>query len=113
MTKKRVITQIAEVDKLLGKLFPDDWIASLLWTDEEKSRNSYFEGKDKISDAENKLFVLFPKTIMQGDHLMILSALSIYSICIDTPVEKYVNPRNNPQTQVKKDTNQFVIKKNN
>lgn len=51
MTKKRVITQIAEVDKLLEKLFPDGWIDSLVWTDDEKSRNSYFEGKDKISDA--------------------------------------------------------------
>lgn len=69
MTKKRVITQIAEVDKLLEKLFPDGWIDSLVWTDDEKSRNSYFEGKDKISDAENQLFVLFSKTIMQGDHL--------------------------------------------
>ncbi len=26
MTNKRVITQIAEVDKLLEKLFPDGWI---------------------------------------------------------------------------------------
>lgn len=69
MTNKRVITQIAEVDKLLEKLFPDGWIDSLIWTDEEKSRSSYFEGKEKISDAKNKLFVLFSKTIMQGDHL--------------------------------------------
>lgn len=69
MTKKRVITQIAEVNKLFGKIFPDGWIDSLIWTDEKKSRSSYFEGKDKISDTENQLFVLFSKTIMQGDHL--------------------------------------------
>lgn len=69
MSKKRVITQVVEVDKLLEFFFPDGWIDSLIWTDEGKSRSSYFEGKDKISDAKNKLFVLFSKAIMQGDHL--------------------------------------------
>lgn len=59
MSKKRVITQVVDVDKLLEFFFPDGWIDSLIWTDEGKSRSSYFEGKDKISDAKNKLFVLF------------------------------------------------------
>lgn len=63
----------------------------------------YFAVRDKYDKTKCWLFGI----------LMILSALSIYSICRDTPVEKNVNTRNNPKTQVKKDNNQFVIKKNN
>lgn len=47
MTNKRVITQIAEVDKLLEKLFPDGWIDSLIWTDEEKAEAAILKVKRK------------------------------------------------------------------
>lgn len=57
----------------------------------------YFAVRDKYDKTKCWLFGI----------LMILSALSIYSICRDTPVEKNVNPKNKPQTQVKKDNNQF------
>ena len=63
----------------------------------------YFAVRDKYDKTKCWLFGI----------LIILSALSIYSICRDTPVEKNVNTRNNPKTQVKKANNQFVIKKNN
>lgn len=63
----------------------------------------YFAVRDKYDKTKCWLFGI----------LMILSALSICIICRDTPVEKNVNPRNNLQTQVKKDNNQFVIKNNN
>ena len=63
----------------------------------------YFVVRDKYDKTKCWLFGI----------LMILSALSIYCICRDTPVEKNINPRNNLQTQVKNDNNQFVIKNNN
>lgn len=69
MTKKRAISLIEKVDELFKSLFPDGWIDSLEWSDEEKSRKSFFLGKGKISDAESKLFVLFSNLVMQGDHL--------------------------------------------
>lgn len=69
MTKKRAIPLIEKVNELLKSLFPDGWIDSLEWSDEEKSRKSFFIGKGKISDAESKLFVLFSNLVMQGDHL--------------------------------------------
>ena len=69
MTKKRAISLIEKVDELFKNLFPDGWIDSLKWSDEEKSRKSFFLGKGKISDAESKLFVLFSNLVMQGDHL--------------------------------------------
>lgn len=63
----------------------------------------YFAVRDKYDKTKCRLFGI----------LMILSAFSIYCICRDTTVEKNVNPRNNLQTQVKKDNNQFVLKNNN
>lgn len=63
----------------------------------------YFAVRDKYDKTKCRLFGI----------LMILSAFSIYCICRDTTVEKNVNPRNNLQTQVKKDNNQFVFKNNN
>ena len=63
----------------------------------------YFAVRDKYDKTKCWLFGI----------LMILSALSICIICRYTPVEKNANPRNNPQTQVKKGNNQFVIKNNN
>lgn len=69
MTKKRAISLIEKVNELFKSLFPDGWIDSLEWSDEEKSRKSFFLGKGKISDAESKLFVLFSNLVMQGDHL--------------------------------------------
>ena len=69
MTKKRAISLIEKVNELFKSLFPDGWIDSLKWSDEEKSRKSFFLGKGKISDGESKLFVLFSNLVMQGDHL--------------------------------------------
>ena len=56
MTKKRAISLIEKVNELFKSLFPDGWIDSLEWSDEEKSRKSFFLGKGKISDAESKLW---------------------------------------------------------
>lgn len=36
MTKKRAISLIEKVDELFKSLFPDGWIDSLEWSDEEK-----------------------------------------------------------------------------
>ena len=66
MTKKRAIPLIEKVNELFKSLFPDGWIDSLEWSDEEKSRKSFFIGKGKISDAESKLFVLFSNLCLQS-----------------------------------------------
>ena len=69
MVRNRELRLISDVEKLLDAAFPDGWIDSLDWPDEEKSKISFFEGQKKIEDFENSLFVLFAKTVIQGDHL--------------------------------------------
>lgn len=69
MVRNRELRLISDVEKLLDTTFPDGWIDSLDWSDEEKSKASFFEGQKKIEDFEKSLFVLFSMTVLQGDHL--------------------------------------------
>lgn len=69
MDRKRALKLISDVEKLLDETYPEGWIDSLDWSDEEKSKASFFEGQKKIEDLEKSLFVLFSMTVLQGDHL--------------------------------------------
>ena len=79
MTKKRAIPLIEKVNELFKSLFPDGWIDSLEWSDEEKSRKSIFIGKGKISDAESqgrRIKLNFPSTAyLSSPHSIPLSVV--------------------------------------
>ena len=74
MVKNRNLKLISDVEDLLSENFPEGWMDLLDWSNEEKSKASFFEGQKKIEELENSLFVLFSKTIIQGDHLRFSSS---------------------------------------
>lgn len=74
MVKNRTLRLISDVETLLEMRFPAGWIDSLNWSDEEKSKTSFFEGQKRLEELENSLFVLFSKTVIQGDHLRFSSS---------------------------------------
>lgn len=74
MIKNRTLRLISDVETLLEKSLPSGWIDSLNWADEEKSKTSFIEGQKRLEKLENSLFVLFSKTIIQGDHLRFSSS---------------------------------------
>lgn len=74
MVRNRTLRLISDVESLLEKRLPSGWIDSLNWADEEKSKTSFFEGQQKLENLENSLFVLFSKTVIQGDHLRFSSS---------------------------------------
>lgn len=74
MVKNRTLRLISDVETLLEESFPVGWIDSLNWADEEKSKTSFFEGQERLEKLENSLFVLFSKTVIQGDHLRFSSS---------------------------------------
>lgn len=74
MVKNRTLRLISDVETLLEKSFSAGWIDSLNWSDEEKSKTSFFVGQKRLEELENFLFVLFSKTVIQGDHLRFSSS---------------------------------------
>lgn len=74
MVKNRTLRLISDVETLLEKSFSAGWIDSLNWSDEEKSKTSFFAGQKRLEELENSLFVLFSKTVIQGDHLRFSSS---------------------------------------
>lgn len=74
MVKNRYLRLISDVERLIEEKFPAGWIDSLNWSDEENSKASFFEGQKRLEELENSLFVLFSKTIIQGDHLRFSSS---------------------------------------
>lgn len=109
MTKKRSLILVADITKLFQVSFPDGWIDALDWSGEKESRNSYFVGKGRISDAENKLFVLFSKTVMQGDHLRFSADKidTLFDICANEIVE---TEDNKLKSSLLKDFQQLLTK---
>ena len=69
MAKARQISLIQDLKKTLEDSFPDGWIDELDWSTSEKSKKSFGIGSKKIIAARDRLFILFSKTVLQGDHL--------------------------------------------
>lgn len=44
MVRNRELRLVSDVEKLLDATFPDGWIDSLDWSDEEKSKASFSRG---------------------------------------------------------------------
>lgn len=74
MVKNRTLRLISDVETLLEKSVPAGWIDSLNWADEEMSKTSFFAGQKRLKELEKSLFVLFSKTVIQGDHLRFSSS---------------------------------------
>ena len=69
MAKVRQISLIQHVKKILEESFPDGWIDELDWSTSEESKKSFGIGSKKIIAARDRLFIIFSKTVLQGDHL--------------------------------------------
>ena len=69
MAKVRQISLIQDVKNMLEESFPDGWIDELDWSTSEMSKKSFGVGSKKIIAARDRLFVIFSKAVLQGDHL--------------------------------------------
>lgn len=69
MAKTRQISLIQDVEKIFTNSFPEGWIDKLDWSTPENCKKSFGIGIQEIITIRDKLFIIFSKEVLQGNHL--------------------------------------------